>query len=891
MFGLLQLILQLENWCTPTHKRDGHGTREEIRLLVVASKSGFLPTEDKAVKGFRLAGAAHGERNLTTADANSLLRYLALWQQADERRAAVIASCSKNICSSRYDLVPMVRDEAEDDIWKVDRCVLAELFCGPLCRPASFFEFPRIPFDDRPPEESAVEEAKFQRRGAYIVPQPCIWSVEYQPDSLSMGGSTGFGQPAALDINEFGEKGFESSFVVSGPIIGKVTSRCAVVVLEVSARGRCDLHCIDDATGLTIVCSRVVGPGHTEQFVIEGLQANRSYSLSLDGVACCGSFTTPRCPAGHYSTSRLVTEHVNKIRAESAAAVVDPAPPTDVDWDPFRVVQLGTHYPSATTELAAERGTDATMVSLQIQEDLATLLELPWGGFDVVVHFGAAVDWTAAVKTATSLLYSMERLVVSPMGRESEVELLMNAASEALRECVRSGWGANGSMRRLLSHGCHLFVSHPVLEVLRALRVGSTSALCRELTPFCAAHLVEIMKRVHDEFLKPLWPASVQISESVACHVQGSICFVQLTPAFPRRLDATLESPNLLDRDTVECLHQVLAELAPDVQWLVVLAPLPLVSRGKTAAPFLRRYPQPSYSAADSAHLLDICTEWQSQQEVGRRQVLLLCGSLGRSFSTTVTARCAGGVERTILQSCTGSLVGCDADDDMPPSDELLSKLPDVSYHFSHSFPESSEKLLHAPTLAVMELGSTHGLGSASSHWHSASELRSLRDEALSRDVQKCSRVMEDTVLQPFMVEMGNIWNARVVSSSAVKDAISHTELILTKHQTMLSTALQHMERRLVLQASQLQFYQELLATVITLLPISLRHVLRRPSSVSVRLSWQFYLATKGGRRFDTGQELELLARSPADFILFLKMLFCVQVSSEVLAWEWGLLD
>ncbi|CAM9986285.1 unnamed protein product [Scytosiphon promiscuus] len=89
---------------------------------------------------------------------------------------------------------------------------------------------------------------------------------------------------------------FVGAAVVLGPVVGRVTQRSAVVLLEVGSTAAVGCVLTDGITGGQHRQVRLLYPGRPHVFFFETLEENRPYSIFLDGVdnadARTGAFTT-----------------------------------------------------------------------------------------------------------------------------------------------------------------------------------------------------------------------------------------------------------------------------------------------------------------------------------------------------------------------------------------------------------------------------------------------------------------------------------------------------------------------------------------------------------------------------------------------------------------------
>lgn len=132
-----------------------------------------------------------------------------------------------------------------------------------------------------------------------------------------------------------------------------------------------------------------------------------------------------------------------------------------------------------------------------------------WGGVDLVVHVGYSVDLAVTVDRAVSLIVQAEHAAMNE--RSSSVSFTKNQAESYLlqaREQLRSAytlhWGGS-SVRSLLAHGSHLFVSDPTLDLINMFHASSMRQLTRDLGPFVTGHLLTMMRSLKGEYQNGLW--------------------------------------------------------------------------------------------------------------------------------------------------------------------------------------------------------------------------------------------------------------------------------------------------------------------------------------------------------------------------------------------------
>jgi hypothetical protein len=132
-----------------------------------------------------------------------------------------------------------------------------------------------------------------------------------------------------------------------------------------------------------------------------------------------------------------------------------------------------------------------------------------WGGVDLVVHVGYSVDLAVTVDRAVSLIVQAEHVAMKERSSsvslsQSQAESYLLQAREQLRSAYTLHWGGS-SVRSLLAHGSHLFVSDPALDLINMFHASSMRQLTRDQGPFVTGHLLTMMRSLKDEYQNGLW--------------------------------------------------------------------------------------------------------------------------------------------------------------------------------------------------------------------------------------------------------------------------------------------------------------------------------------------------------------------------------------------------
>ena len=340
------------------------------------------------------------------------------------------------------------------------------------------------------------------------------------------------------DTEDVSEKGALSLSI--GPIIGKVCPSSVVILVESGNSGVLRLSVIDQVTGIEYTLSRRVLSQQARTYYVDGLLPRRPYTVQIDCdsfgltddslMRVCGSFTTP----SDARPSVPNKEHEQKILTETRMAAFatnnsnsqeiihsfsstgksqPSAQPkfeeelrsskSSVEEDVLRIVLVGAIAPAAnkdyfsevmaanmtTTEGAGQGETQATkyanersklMEGRRLLRLLSELNQSPWSPIDLTLHVGGAVDLSYGAQAAMGLLAQAESNILDP----SFVEKQLSAAETFICDSYRMHWGADGVLRDLLLHGCHLPVSCPEIDLCRSLSDASCLAhLSRDYSP------------------------------------------------------------------------------------------------------------------------------------------------------------------------------------------------------------------------------------------------------------------------------------------------------------------------------------------------------------------------------------------------------------------------
>jgi hypothetical protein len=464
---------------------------------------------------------------------------------------------------------------------------------------------------------------------------------------------------------------YERVEVLVGPIVGKVTSSTAIVLLEVDVRAPVCAVLTDSVTHQQSRVLLDMPARRPIPFVFQQLLPDHHYRLHVEGVANSasrtGSLTT-------MPSDEAVTEFVNfiAISGDSPAALnAAPSVPSHL-WPQVRGKKgegkedaapggaAGSLY-SVRSDSSGNSvppvGAEDELLEAANWELVASVAEPSWGGADVHIHLGGQVHMaqTAAVQAAAVLVQRKQpgpQATLTPAERrEVEDEVL-----ERLRDAYRTHWNLP-STRRALAHGSHLMVPSEAdtltgdeaeAEAAGApmgIGVGQTAATMRRL-----------LRTVYREYQRQLWdpecvtrpaaPTARGGASEHAFHQWGRVGLFLLdgrgctVGANGHAREAA--AAKLIGADQWKALNRALA--SPGLKTLIVGSEYPLlddspvdarakVTSSPTMAKLRRRWP---YNGIELQKLLTTLFEWKSEQGSPYREVVLLCGGLRCALDTAI---------------------------------------------------------------------------------------------------------------------------------------------------------------------------------------------------------------------------------------------------------------
>lgn len=365
---------------------------------------------------------------------------------------------------------------------------------------------------------------------------------------------------------------------------------------------------------------------------------------------------------------------------------------------PLRLLVLGANRPSWVNLLPEDEGPVITHGHIdvlgvhrhQLQSGaylsaaVTDVLSNGWSGVDLALHLGESIDYATTIENTISLLSlaeaqhhrSLLQARASVRVKEEEMELL-EQAMDCMCNAVRYHWGAAERTQSLLAHGSHRFVCNAVLDLLSLCHATSLSMLSRDLSPYCASHLLRIMSELREVYQQRSKSAvsagdfmldsqtSGQRSGSVQFLDDGGVALFELSPNVsflqefsikPSDENPSGQSNSLISAEQIYSLRLLLlgnesihkpskGKKRSRLHTLILLSPIPLVLDDQefTDFSFLNSTQKGiRYNAEEVTTVLNILSTWMEAKPF-EREVLILTAGVSKGFSTTIK------VERTDL--------------------------------------------------------------------------------------------------------------------------------------------------------------------------------------------------------------------------------------------------
>ena len=519
------------------------------RCIVVAAPFPLLPTGTEEPVPFNEPQMFQ----LGGLDRKVLLRLCARWQQQGADRCVLLAGACDRFAATGWALPSSVVDALRggepdpraDEGWDEARSRLRQIVVGRMDRRAKGHSLALRGRrgDSSAPSAGFVPDDLTAFSSEYDCAASCtrrsFFEVTVQASTETTRGDDGqfvLGVPARVVVHCVTD--WRAVRVVLGPVVGRVSSTSANVLLECDEDRPVELLCRDKVNGLEHSCTALMRAHRPSIFRFDGLSANHAYDVLLGGGALAaaegagpvaqlvvhGSFTTMRESSAHahaaddgrVAEALRAAAHPKKPldprRARRQREAEQAAQGKEVQMC-TRLLALGAARPSWSSLLPSEDEHEAVNTwlgddriyferSLLFSRSLVDALSSSWSGYDLVLHCGYAADLMATMDSALVLLARAEELAcvgspaalgVAAGGRlrtqggedftsgrarasAQEAAALLALAEQRLRLAYRLHWGSS-ALRDVHAHGCHLFVATPMTDLLAAFNAATLRQL------------------------------------------------------------------------------------------------------------------------------------------------------------------------------------------------------------------------------------------------------------------------------------------------------------------------------------------------------------------------------------------------------------------------------
>lgn len=301
-----------------------------------------------------------------------------------------------------------------------------------------------------------------------------------------------------------------------------------------------EITVVDVVTGVRHPYEKLARLRKPEVLVFDTLVPDRGYEIRLTNRVAGGEKTGKERNLGSFKTARIPSRStrytlgsiaLREKTERNSAAVIDARMEEGRNWL-SRFLVLGDCTPSVSADAygvvipdvdvsladsmisASEMSSgNAAYHRVRIEQGLAAakavgeLTTAVYNSIDTVIHIGGTVDLSVSLEAAISALLAAEASSVgngsncmrstchtsledlpnamySTTPNFTDPSKLLHEAEEVIRDAYRLHWGSS-YMSGLMSKGSHLFVSSPLLDLLRATHMTNLQQLSRDLSPVC----------------------------------------------------------------------------------------------------------------------------------------------------------------------------------------------------------------------------------------------------------------------------------------------------------------------------------------------------------------------------------------------------------------------
>ena len=397
-----------------------------------------------------------------------------------------------------------------------------------------------------------------------------------------------------------------------GPIIGKVTSTTAVVLLEVEDSAIVTMVMTDILSRQTFRFSQRLQGRKPKSFVAKGLRPERRYLIHFEGISRWlqhrGALTTLPTDPEDLTFVCVHNDRLNEMEAN--------------DVNPWH----------------------------RIYEQL----QYPWGGPDLIIHLGGQVDPRDTFQDAINVLR-----------REGEATVMEEKALDIIRDAYRFSWNLPHTKEVLAS--CSNMMIWSDLDLAEGFTWPSGGPALGSENATWGPTILRLCRRAYRQYQRQLWDPEMTaewepregsngVSERFNV-LWGNIglMFLDMRGA---RLGASgnvlHKSKSLLSDQHWRDIGAVLA--APRLKALVVCCEFPYVDESPEDAAIKGLHPskaclrdQWAYNQRDLMRLLDTLFTWKDNGKKGSRDVVLMAGGLRSGISSTIRDELTGLTIRQII--------------------------------------------------------------------------------------------------------------------------------------------------------------------------------------------------------------------------------------------------
>jgi len=409
---------------------------------------------------------------------------------------------------------------------------------------------------------------------------------------------------------------------ITGPVIGKVTTESAIVLVEVDNQAPITCLVADVLSGAVLRSTKLLPQRRPYAFVFDGLESNRHYVVRFEGFVNANDFM------GSFTTGSDFVEKDDSGKTSVSSSYN------------LNLVFMSGEQGKAAGGMKAAEGEEQEKSIWSLLSDASTH---PWSGLDAVIHLGGQVGMGPAVNSAIALLARAER--------EDEDSFvykdLVAQAVDHLREAYRTSWSLPGT-REALANGSHIMLRGGMdFGSLLLGRKGEGESGSVKVGGKSKRLLRKLVQQVYREYQRQLWdPEGLADAAGQGCsdsdgngewhfHKWGPVgvfCMdVKETKLWKGRGGEKESDSALISEAQWRCFSEAMNDEA--VQTLIICCEVPFVddsigdARYKSTDPaFMHLVDGWPYHGSELLRLLNGLFEWKSMG-LGK-EVQFVCGGI-----------------------------------------------------------------------------------------------------------------------------------------------------------------------------------------------------------------------------------------------------------------------